>query len=73
MAASIHFLSAIDNAGYFEADLSKFNPFRSELCTSGFTRHGDCTVEALDTPGLGVEVDEARLSEFPVITGPGYV
>jgi len=73
MAASIHFLSAIENAGYFEADLSKFNPLRSELCTSGFTRHGDGTVEALDIPGLGVEVDEARLCEFKVIAGPGYV
>src|SRR3970040_1529714 len=30
-AASIHFLAAIDNGGYFEGDVSKANRFRDEL------------------------------------------
>lgn len=73
MAASIHFLTAAPEPGYFEADLSAYNPFRHALCTGGFTAHDDGTVTPLDRPGLGVEVDVARLAEFPVIPGPGYV
>lgn len=73
MAASIHFLAAAPEAGYFEADLSAYNPFRHVVCTGGFTQHDDGTVTPLDAPGLGVEVDESRLAEFPVIPGPGYV
>jgi hypothetical protein len=30
-AATIHFLAAIDNGGYFEGDVSKSNKFRDEL------------------------------------------
>ena len=73
MAASIHFLAASPEPGYFEADLSAYNPLRHALCTGGFTEHDDGTVTPLDAPGLGVEVDEARLAEFPVIPGPGYI
>jgi L-alanine-DL-glutamate epimerase-like enolase superfamily enzyme len=73
MAASIHFLAATAKPGYFEADRSAFNPFRHALCTGGFVEHGDGTVSPLDAPGLGVDIDEARLAEFPVIPGPGYV
>lgn len=73
MAASIHFLAAAPEPGYFEADLSAYNPFRHALCTGGFSEHDDGTVMPLDRPGLGVEVDEARLAEFPVIPGPGYI
>lgn len=73
MAASIHFLAAAPEPGYFEADLSAYNPFRQALCTGGFREHDDGTVTPLDAPGLGVKVDAARLGEFPVIPGPGYV
>jgi hypothetical protein len=31
MAATVHVLAAIDNAGLFEADVSDVNPFRDEL------------------------------------------
>jgi D-galactarolactone cycloisomerase len=34
MAASIHFLAAIENAGYFEGDVSKPNRFRDELVST---------------------------------------
>ena len=73
MAATVHFLCAIDNAGYFEADVSKHNPFRHELCSAGFELEADGTVVPTDAPGIGVEIDEDMLAAFPVIDGPGYV
>jgi L-alanine-DL-glutamate epimerase-like enolase superfamily enzyme len=30
-------------------------------------------VQPLDRPGLGVDVDEALIASFAVISGPGYV
>lgn len=73
VAASIHLLASVDNAGYFEADLSKFNPFRDELCNWKAEVSADGTVRPPEGPGLGVEIDEAVLERFPVIDGPGYV
>ncbi len=73
IAASIHFLAAIENGGYFEADASKLNPFRDQLCSAAFTLEVDGTVRPLEGPGLGVEIDEAFLAAHPVIDGPGYV
>ncbi|MGR8948661.1 MAG: mandelate racemase/muconate lactonizing enzyme family protein [Gammaproteobacteria bacterium] len=73
MAASIHFLSAIGNAGYFEADVSVFNPFRDHLSADSHHVLADGTVKSLDKPGIGIEIDEALLNEYPVITGPGYI
>ncbi len=72
-AASIHLLAGIENAGYFEADISRHNPFRDEL--TGWRAEVDDagTVRPPDGPGLGVEVDEAALARFPLIDGPGYV
>lgn len=73
MAASVHFLASRASPGYFEADLSAFNPFHDELCRGGFsaTTHG--TVIPSDAPGLGVAVDESRFDDFAVIPGPGYI
>ena len=73
MAATVHFLCAIDNGGYFEADVSKYNPFRHELCSASFELEADGTVVPTEAPGIGVEIDEAMLAAFPVIDGPGYV
>lgn len=73
MAASIHFLAAVENGGYFEADASKLNPFRDQLCSAAFTLEVDGTVRPLEAPGLGVEIDEAFIAAHPVIDGPGYV
>ena len=73
LSASIHVLSSIDNAGYFEADLSRYNPLRDDLCSWTAAVSSDGTVEASDAPGLGVEIDESLLAKFPVIDGPGYV
>jgi hypothetical protein len=43
-AASIHFLAAIENGGYFEADISKANRFRDELGSAPWAIEPDGTV-----------------------------
>jgi len=73
MAASTHFLAAIDNAGYFEADVSKGNLFRDTLVGTPYTLGKDGCVRPLEKPGVGVEVDEEFLVKHPVIEGPSYV
>lgn len=72
-AASIHLLASVDNAGYFEADLSRYNPFRDDLCSWQAKVSPDGTVMPPEGPGLGVEIDERLIEKFPVIDGPGYV
>jgi len=72
-AASIHFLAAIENGGYFEADISRANKFRDELCSTPWAIRADGTVLPNAAPGIGVEVDERFLAAFPAIEGPGYV
>lgn len=72
-AASIHFLAAIENGGYFEADISKANRFRDELGSTPWSIGPDGTVRPNATPGIGVEVDEGFLKANPPIEGPGYV
>lgn len=73
MAATIHFLAAINNAGYFEADVSQNNLFRDELVSTPYRLDAKGSVLPLEAPGIGVEVDEDFLSAHPVIEGPGYV
>jgi D-galactarolactone cycloisomerase len=73
MAATIHFLAAIDNGGYFEGDVSKNNLFRDELVDKPYEVGGDGCVRPLERPGLGLEVDEKFLAAHPVIEGPAYV
>jgi L-alanine-DL-glutamate epimerase-like enolase superfamily enzyme len=72
-AASIHFLAAIDNGGYFEGDVSKSNKFRDELVQDPGDVDQDGNVWPLEKPGLGVEVDETFLEKHPPIEGPGYI
>ncbi len=72
-AASIHFLAAIDNGGYFEGDVSRANRFRDELVENPGLVDRDGNVWPLDKPGLGLEVNEEFLAKHPPIEGPGYV
>jgi L-alanine-DL-glutamate epimerase-like enolase superfamily enzyme len=72
-AASIHLLAALDNAGYFEADISRNNLFRDRMVTAPWSIRTDGTVLPLDAPGIGLEVDEAFIAAHPAIEGPGYV
>jgi D-galactarolactone cycloisomerase len=73
MAATVHLLAAVENAGYFEADVSHDNLFRDELVSTPFEISQDGTVVPLEAPGLGVEIDEDFLVAHPVIEGPGFV
>ncbi len=73
MAATIHFLAAIENGGYFEADVSKNNLFRDKLVSTPYRIDKDGNVAPLEAPGIGVEVDEGFLKAHPVIEGPAYV
>lgn len=73
MAASIHFLAAIDNGGYFEGDVSKNNLYRDSLVSQPFQIARDGCVRPLEAPGIGVEVDEAFLAAYPPVEGPGYI
>jgi L-alanine-DL-glutamate epimerase-like enolase superfamily enzyme len=71
-AATLHFLAATENAGYFEACVSKFNPFR-DMFGASFELGVDGCVEPPSGPGIGVEVDESIFDKYPLIDGPGYV
>jgi len=73
MAATAHFLCAIDNPGYFEADASYDNPFRDKLVLAPYTLDKNGCVRPLEAPGIGVEVDEEFLLKHPAIEGPAYV
>lgn len=73
MAATIHFLCAIDNGGYFEGDVSKGNLFRDELVSRPYELGKDGCVRPLEGKGLGLEVNEEFLHKHPVIEGPAYV
>lgn len=73
MAATLHFLAAIPNGGYFEADFSRFNPLRTELCSPVIDVGPGGRLSPPRGPGLGVIVDESMLARFPVVRGAGYV
>ena len=73
MAATIHFLCAIENRGYFEADVARENLFRDRLCSTPFEIDSTGSVRPLERPGIGVDVDEDFIKAHPVIEGPCYV
>jgi L-alanine-DL-glutamate epimerase-like enolase superfamily enzyme len=72
-AASIHFLAAIDNGGYFEGDVSKANKFRDELCSKPYEVDRDGNVWPLEKPGSGSRSMRDFLLKHPAIEGPGYI
>lgn len=72
MAVTIHVLAAVENAGWFEGDISSPNPFRDQLVSSPYEVAADGTVSPLDKPGIGVEVDEDFARAHPFIEGPAY-
>jgi D-galactarolactone cycloisomerase len=73
MAATINVLAAVDEAGYFEGDVAKHNPFRDEVGGVPYALDTDGCVRPSEKPGLGVEVDEAFVRAHPLIDGPCYV
>ena len=74
MAASVHFLAAIENGGYFEADVSRNNLFRDALVDKApFSIDAEGCTRPLEAPGIGLEVDEQFIAAHPVIEGAAYV
>jgi len=73
MAACVHALCAVDNAGFFEGDVTLFNPFRDEMGSAPYALDANGCVRPLETPGIGVEVDEGFVAAHPLIDGPCYV
>jgi L-alanine-DL-glutamate epimerase-like enolase superfamily enzyme len=71
-AATLHFIAATENSGYFEACVSRFNPFRDMFGTT-FEIGADGCVEPPSGPGLGITVDESIFEKYPLVDGPGYV
>lgn len=73
MASSMHLISAIDNGGYFEADVARENLFRDRLTTRADLLDSEGCVHPPEGPGLGIEVDVEFLAAHPLIDGPAYV
>ncbi|MCJ8144028.1 mandelate racemase/muconate lactonizing enzyme family protein [Ancylobacter sp. A5.8] len=73
MAASVHLLASVDQPGFFEADLTRHNPFRDEMGRDAFKIDAEGCVMPLEFPGIGIEVNEAFLARYPLIDGPCYV
>lgn len=73
MAATIHLLAAIDNAGYFEGDVAQKNPLRDSVGGAPYVLDAEGCVSPLEKPGVGLEIDEAFIAEHPLIEGPCYV
>ena len=73
MAATVHYLASIDNAGYFEGDASPGNRYRDALTSTSYALDGDGMVRPNEGPGLGVEVDEDFAAAHPFIPGPSFV
>jgi L-alanine-DL-glutamate epimerase-like enolase superfamily enzyme len=72
MAASVHFVASIDNAGWFEGDGSADNPLRTRMCSSSYELGADGTVRPLSGAGLGVDVDEEFIRAHPLPPGPAW-
>jgi D-galactarolactone cycloisomerase len=74
MATTIHYLCAIENPGYFEADVTVLNPFRDQLTHRlPYVLDADGCVHAYDDVGNGIVIDEAFVRAHPLIDGPCYV
>lgn len=73
LAAGIHVLAAIDNAGYFESS-EGLNPLREgPFEETPYSLNEDGCVIPLEAPGIGLTVDEDFLRAHPVIEGPGFI
>lgn len=74
MAASIHFLCAVDNPGYFEGDVTTLNPFRDALADRlPYALDDQGCVRPPEGVGIGLKIDTAFIADHPLIDGPCYV
>ncbi len=74
MAATIHYLCALDNPGYFEADVTELNPFRDQMADRlPYVLDANGCVSPYEGVGSGLVIDPAFLAAHPLIEGPCYV
>lgn len=74
MGNTIHFLSAIDNPGYFEGDVTSLNPFRDEMMDKpAYQLDKDGCVSPYGGIGIGMKVNLDFIKEHPLIDGPCYI
>jgi len=74
MATTIHYLCAVDNPGYFEGDVTSFNPFRDHLADRApYALDAEGCVRPHDAIGVGLKIDQDFIAEHPLIEGPCYV
>ena len=74
MGNTIHFLSAIDNPGYFEGDVTSLNPFRDEMMDKlAYQLDNDGCVTPYDGIGIGMKINLGFVKDHPLIDGPCYV
>ena len=69
-----HYLSAVDNPGYFEGDVTVLNPFRDHIGHRlPYTLDASGCVTPLDGVGIGLRIDTDFIAAHPLIDGPCYV
>ena len=74
MGTTIHFLSAIDNPGYFEGDVTSLNPFRDEMMDKGaYELDSEGFVRPYEGIGIGMKINLDFVKDHPLIDGPCYV
>ena len=74
MATSIHFLCAVANPGYFEADLTPYNLFRDALTDRPAYALDDAgCVHPPEGVGIGLALDHDFMRAHPLIEGPCYI
>lgn len=74
MATTIHYLSAVDNPGYFEGDVTALNPFRDQLADQPpYALDAQGCVRPREGVGIGLEIDLDFIRAHPLIEGPCYV
>jgi len=73
MSATLHLMSALPNAEWFEAELTRGNGLRDELCETPYELDRAGCVRPREGDGLGVAVDEDYLRAHPLTDGPAFV
>ena len=71
-AANVHLLCALGNGLVYEADEAPVNPFRTDLARNPLVVR-DGFIEPHDAPGLGLDIDESMLADYPAVPGPCYL
>jgi len=72
LAAALQFIGSVPNGGMIEWDASEGNLFRDGIIRQSY-EFKDGQIKIPGQPGLGIEVDDNFLKEYPYVDGPCYV